>query len=69
MRAPGRNEHWFKSSRSSAAGHCVEVAMTAGEVAVRDSKDTAGAILRFDAAQWTAFIAGVQAGEFDRRDA
>lgn len=35
-------------------------------VGVRDSKDQAGAVLAFTAGDWTAFLAGVKAGEFDR---
>ena len=33
---------WRKSSRSGAAGHCVEVAETPAVVHVRDSKDADG---------------------------
>jgi predicted secreted Zn-dependent protease len=57
---------WRKSTRSGAAGHCVEVADSATEVFVRDSKDAAGPVLSFAAPDWTGFIAGVRAGEFDR---
>ena len=32
---------------------------------VRDSKDTAGPVLAFTAAEWVAFVRGVKAGEFD----
>ncbi|AEV81962.1 hypothetical protein ACWT_0947 [Actinoplanes sp. SE50] len=57
---------WRKSSRSGAAGHCVEVANTAAAVLVRDSKDATGPVLTFDAQDWTGFLAGVRAGQFDR---
>jgi Domain of unknown function (DUF397) len=57
---------WRKSSRSGAAGHCVEVAETPAVVHVRDSKDADGPQLRFGAAEWTAFVEGVRSGEFDR---
>ena len=54
---------WRTSSHSGANGDCVEVATTvAGEVAVRDSKDRGGPVLRFSAAGWQAFVAGVRAG-------
>ncbi|UNO41032.1 DUF397 domain-containing protein [Streptomyces sp. MST-110588] len=44
------------SSHSTLSGECVEVAMNnPGEVAVRDSKDPDGPILRFGAAEWAAF--------------
>ncbi|GAA4598046.1 putative secreted Zn-dependent protease [Actinoplanes octamycinicus] len=57
---------WRKSSRSGAAGHCVEVANTPVSVLVRDSKDATGPVLSFDTRDWTGFLAGVRAGEFDR---
>jgi len=58
---------WRKSSFSGGAQqNCVEVAQTAaGTVAVRDSKDPAGPVLRFTRAEWTAFVCGVRAGEFE----
>jgi predicted secreted Zn-dependent protease len=58
---------WRKSTRSGAAGHCVEVAETPAAVYVRDSKDVAGPVLRFAAHDWARFIDGVRNGEFDRR--
>ena len=58
---------WRKSTRSGAAGHCVEVAETPAEVLVRDSKDATGPVLRFAAHGWHDFVAGVRDGEFDRR--
>ncbi|KHD78917.1 DUF397 domain-containing protein [Actinoplanes utahensis] len=57
---------WRKSSRSGAAGHCVEVAEAPAAVKVRDSKDVTGPVLSFGTGDWTGFIAGVRAGEFDR---
>ncbi len=56
---------WRKSSRSAAAGHCVEIAVDQRSVAVRDSKDAAGPVLRFGADDWAGFLSGVRAGEFD----
>lgn len=57
---------WFKSSRSAGNGACVEVAFTAaGAVAMRDSKDPRGPVLRFPAASWQRFVADVRIGEFD----
>lgn len=55
---------WRKSSFSSAA-NCVEVALMSGRVAVRDSKDRNGPMLEFSRKEWTAFVAGVRAGEFN----
>ena len=60
------NLTWHKSTRSGAAGHCVEVAETPAAVFVRDSKDADGPMLEFDVRQWAGFIEGVQNGEFDR---
>lgn len=55
---------WTRSS-ACAGGECVEVAgIEGGNVQVRDSKDRGGPVLRFSAAEWSAFVAGVQAGEF-----
>ena len=57
---------WRKASASTSNGNCVEVAPTSGGgVAVRDSKDPEGPILRFTAAEWAAFADGMAAGEFD----
>jgi hypothetical protein len=40
--------------------NCVETArISAGLLAVRDSKDTAGPALLFTADAWTTFVAGV----------
>ncbi len=58
---------WHKSTRSGGnGGDCVEVAVNLpGIVAVRDSKDRAGAALVFSHDEWVAFLGGVRAGEFD----
>ncbi len=54
---------WFTSSYSSAQGQCVACAKAPGGMAIRDSKQANGPVLRFDAASWRAFVAGVMAGE------
>lgn len=55
---------WTKSSRSATNGNCVEVAfLGGGRVALRDSKDPEGPVLRFTGAEWTAFVDGVLEGE------
>lgn len=60
------NAEWVKSSRSGAAGHCVEVAFLADRtVGVRDSKDPEGPKLNFTRDEWSAFVAGVANSEFD----
>ncbi|RDI51155.1 DUF397 domain-containing protein [Nocardia mexicana] len=58
---------WFKSSRSGSQKDCVEVAhLDGGMVGVRDSKNQSGPALIFTPAEWDAFTADVQGGEFDR---
>ena len=57
---------WRKSSRSAAAGHCVEIASAAAAVFVRDSKDVAGPVLEFGPRDWADFLGGVREGRFDR---
>jgi hypothetical protein len=55
---------WRKSERSNNGGNCVEVASNLpGVVAVRDSKNPDGPALTFSPDEWTAFLAGVQAGK------
>ena len=64
---PEKNLTWRKSTRSGAAGHCVEVAETPATIYVRDSKDVTGPMLRFAAPAWADFVEGVRNGDFDRR--
>jgi hypothetical protein len=57
---------WRKSSYSASDGCCLEIAPRDDRVAVRDSKDPDGAILRFSTEAWGQFIAAVKIGDFDR---
>ncbi|MFI6760672.1 DUF397 domain-containing protein [Micromonospora sp. NPDC050417] len=50
---------WRKSSRSGDQGACVEFAVTADAIGVRDSKDPAGPVLLFPASAWSAFASSV----------
>ncbi|HCU94397.1 MAG TPA: DUF397 domain-containing protein [Actinobacteria bacterium] len=53
---------WRKSSYSNTGANCVEVARTrSGKVAVRDSKNPDGAVLRFSLDEWKKFVAKIQA--------
>ncbi len=52
---------WRKSSHSAQSeGNCVEVATLPSGVAVRDSKDPDGPVLRFTAEEWHAFLSRVR---------
>lgn len=55
---------WRKSTRSgNNGGACVEVATAGKLVGVRDSKDQTGPILAVSRDSWSAFLAGVKAGD------
>lgn len=56
---------WRKAAASTANGNCVELARTADGVALRDSKDPHGPVLRFTPQELSAFLDGARKGEFD----
>ena len=56
---------WKKSRHSGNGGNCVEVGHAPGLVSVRDTKDREGGTLTVSTSAWSAFLAGVKAGEFD----
>ncbi len=56
---------WLRSSRCGVEGQCVEVAHDGQYIALRDSKDPHGPIIRYSPVAWTAFQTAVQAGTFD----
>ncbi|GAA1582884.1 DUF397 domain-containing protein [Actinoplanes couchii] len=61
----GKFTTWFKSSKSDGASNCVEASFADdGTVGVRDSKNPVGPVLAFTPGEWSAFVAGVRAGEF-----
>jgi Domain of unknown function (DUF397) len=53
---------WRRSSRCDSA-NCLEVATSTAGVAVRDSKQTDGPILRFSRDAWSAFIVRINEGD------
>lgn len=69
----------WRQASNCAGGDCVEVGCDTSAcvevgscdcgddtvIQVRDSKDKTGPVLSFTPAEWTAFTAGVRAGEFD----
>ncbi|MFF6809790.1 DUF397 domain-containing protein [Streptomyces sp. NPDC012403] len=61
----GSEINWFTSSYSSGAGgECVEVAVGAAVVHVRDSKRVAqaGSVLKVSSEAWSALLDGISAG-------
>lgn len=55
---------WKKSSRSGAAGHCVEARYVDGQVEVRNSNRPEQGSLAFTRDEWSAFEGGAADGEF-----
>ena len=55
---------WFRALNCE-EGACVEVASAGDGIAMRDSKDQEGPMLRFTRAEWAAFLGGAKAGDFD----
>jgi hypothetical protein len=57
--------NWRKAKRSMNNGNCAEVATAPGVVAVRDSKDPQGSVLRYPVSSWHSFLALARTGFFD----
>lgn len=55
---------WRKSSHSTDKANCVEVAVTVGAIAVRDSKNPAGEVLAVPPPAWATFTTALRDGEF-----
>lgn len=58
---------WTKSSLSTYNGSCFEIArLLEDRIGVRDTKDNgSGPVLIFNQNEWSAFLSGAKAGEFD----
>jgi hypothetical protein len=57
---------WVKSTHSNGQANCVEVCTSEpGTVTVRDSKDRQGLKLALSHQAWSAFVQGINQGQFD----
>ncbi|MEU6313793.1 DUF397 domain-containing protein [Streptomyces sp. NPDC047014] len=57
---------WRKASASIGSGECVEAAgLGGGSVALRNSRFPEGPALVFTRGEWSAFLVGAKADEFD----
>jgi len=54
---------WHRSRRCD-TNACVEAAVLDNEVILRDSKDPNGPVLRFTFREWSAFVGGIEDGDF-----
>ncbi len=55
-----RELQWRKATGSVGNGACVEVATVNGQIAIRDSKNPDGHILRYSAKAFRSFVAAAQ---------
>jgi hypothetical protein len=58
---------WRKSSHSGGGNDCVEVAVTSGGTAVRDSKDPEGGAFTLPSAGWRGLLDAARSGGLDLR--
>lgn len=56
---------WRRSRYCGTNTGCVDVRIDLDGIRVRDSKDVAGPVLCFSLNEWSAFVRGVRAGDFD----
>lgn len=56
---------WRKSSFSGKESNCVEFRRTSDGVEVRNSKRPDAGTIAYTDSEWSAFLAGAKAGEFD----
>lgn len=58
---------WHSPSRCGESGQCVQVTGAMVQVAMRDSKDPDGPVLRWPRGAWVEFVEAVKADEFTLR--
>lgn len=56
---------WVKAKMSDSSGQCVELRRNGERVEVRDTKDREGPVLRFTPGEFSAWLNGAKAGDFD----
>jgi hypothetical protein len=56
---------WRKSTRSASDGNCVEIAVAARAVAVRDSTQPDAGALIFGRRPWSEFVTELKQGIYD----
>lgn len=56
----------FHISSYSNSDSCVEVGRVNGRIVVRNSNDREASTTTFNEKEWSAFLAGARAGEFDK---
>jgi hypothetical protein len=59
------NLEWRKARRSANNGACVQLAPTAGQILIRDSKDQNSPIIGYSKYSWRLFVASAKTGDFD----
>jgi hypothetical protein len=59
------NLEWRKARRSANNGACVELALAARQVLIRDSKDQNGPMIGYSQSSWRLFVASAKIGHFD----
>ena len=59
------NLEWRKARRSANNGACVELAPTAGQILIRDSKDQNSPVIGYPKYSWRRFVASRSPVDFD----
>ncbi len=59
------DDNWRKANYSLNHGACAEIASGGGLVAMRDSTDRQGIVVRYPAGSWRSFLAAVKLGDLD----